>query len=213
MFVCSLLFPQLGFQSSSAPYKSWTLLQCLFYRRVTESARFDLCKCLSSVNMFFNTSKNRRGKQHTRRYWRWQGPEIPLRADQSWNVTQTSWVQQEGGKYSWHTNRKWLEPPHNGVSCASPPRRTNSSLLTYSPPPSLISQNPPSSHPALYRRHLPQQPFHLSSYSSLHILISSLRTHLILTLSQKLEWKQEVINQWSVPSGRKTNCWAVSCFS
>lgn len=99
-----------------------------------------------------------------------------------------------------------------GFLCIPSPthKLLTSHLLTS--PVSDLSKSPKFSSCSL-RRHLPQQPFHLSSYSSLHILISSLRTHLILTLSQKLEWKQEVINQWSVPSGRKTNCWAVSCFS
>ncbi len=170
-----------------------------------------LCKCV-----LFNTPKNRPGKQQTCRYWQRWCPEMPLthtnRADQSWNVTLTSWVQQEGGKYSWHTNRKWLEPPHNEVSCISPPP-THDSSLTYSPL-SLISQNP-SSHPALSGGPRPSDSLYLPSCSSLHILISSLLTHPILTfrLSQKLKWKQEVINQWSVPLKRKTNYRAAPCFS
>lgn len=93
----------------------------------------------------------------------------------------------------------------------SPPH--DSSLLTYSPL-SLISQNP-SSHPALSSDPHPSNSLYLSSCSSLHILISSLLTHPILTfrLSQKLKWKQEVINQWSVPFKRKTTSWAAPCFS
>lgn len=68
------------------------------------------------------------------------------------NVTPTSWVQQEGGgKHSWHTNRKCLEPAHNGASCALPRHLALpplflpiARLLTYSP----ICPNP-GSHPAL----------------------------------------------------------------
>lgn len=82
----------------------------------------------------------------------------------------------------------------------SPPH--DSLLFTRSPLP-LIIQNP-RSHPALSSD---LHPSNLSSYSSLHILLSSLLTHPILTfkLCQKLKWKQEVINQRSVPFKRKTN--------
>lgn len=137
-------------------------------------------------------------------------------ADQSWNVTLTSWVQQEGGKYSWHTNRKWLEPPHNGVSCTPPPPTTpsppsihpphDSSLLAYSPL-SLIfhkcfalilfSHVTPLLHPHLF---IPLLIF-LTPHP--HQLPSRHTPYPRRELSQKLEWKQEVINQWSVPFKNK----------
>lgn len=130
---CSSLAPQLWIQSSSNLYKPWTLHKH-FYWGIMESACINLCQWLSSLNVLFNSAKNRPGKKQTFRYWQYQGLEIPLtharRADQSWNVTPTSWVQQEGGKYSWHTNRKWLEPPHNGASCTSPSPPRDSSLHT-----------------------------------------------------------------------------------
>ena len=56
---------------------------------------------------------------------------------------------------------------------------------------------------------------YLCSYSSLRILIGAHSTHPILTvrLCQKLECKQEVINQWRVPFTRKTNSGDVPRFS
>lgn len=85
---------------------------------------FILCK-----NVLNNTPKNRQGSnKHAgsdKKTMSWDTSDTHTnRADQKWNVTRTSWVQQEGGKYSWHTNRKWLEPPHNGVSCIFPPHHT-----------------------------------------------------------------------------------------
>lgn len=121
-----LISPTLDSKFKQSLQTMTTTLQ--LYWKLMWSACTDHCKCLSSVNVLFKIPNNRPGKQQTRRYWQRQGPEIPLihahRADQSWNVTLTSWVQQERGKYSWHTNRKWLEPPHNGVSCTSPPHHT-----------------------------------------------------------------------------------------
>lgn len=96
---------------------------------------------------------------------------LSVRADQNWNVTLTSWVQQEGGKYSWHTNRKWLEPPHNRVSCPPPPHHT------------------------------------IPHFSLTHLRLWSFCLILLLPVTPTLKtfWKQEVINQWSVPlKGKQT---------
>lgn len=90
----------------------------------------------------------------------------------------------------------------------SPPHHIYSSLLTCSPQSLSIS---PSSNPALSSDPQASNSLYLSSYSPLHILISCFLTHPILRckLHQKFKWKQEVINQWSVPFKGKTNCWPV----
>lgn len=115
----------------------------------------------------------------TRRYGQHRDPEVPLtharRADQSWNVTPTSWVQQEGGKCSWHTNRKRLKPPHNGVSCTSPSPLHDSSLHTLSAL-SLISLSSTSHPDPPTTTTTPSNSSYPCSYSSRHILVYSLQT-------------------------------------
>ena len=62
-----------------------------------------------------------------------RGPGI--QEEQRWNVTPASWVRQEGGKPSWHANRKCLHSPHNRgfLSAASSERASTRHLLPSDP--------------------------------------------------------------------------------
>lgn len=109
------------------------------------------------------------------------------RADQSWNVTLTSWVEQEGGKYSWHTNRKWrhyFQWSHHTMGFpVHPLPPCNSSFHTWSLVSLIFQSYFSSGDPLQYthtQTHTPPTCI-LSYYFLVHILISSLQTHPILT--------------------------------
>ncbi len=159
-----------------------------------------LCKMCYQTPLKIDQGSNKHGAID-----KLQGPEIPLpyahKADQSWNVTLTSWVQQEGGKYSWHTNRKWLKPQHNGASCTSSPHHTIPhfslthlclwffKILVFS---SCSLPRPPT--PAT----------HISPHSPF-------ATHPILTFKPKAQTKTRSYKSVKCSFKRKTKGWAIPC--